>query len=111
MSERWRYANVVLGAWLLASAFLWPHNPLQFRNTWSVGALSVVVAALALSVPLLRYGNALLGVWLLCTTIWAPRIAASTLWNNALVGVALAVFTLVPSGPGSTRSGMAPAGG
>jgi hypothetical protein len=42
-AARARYANLLLGLWLLSSAFLWAHSPAQFRNSWSVGSLCVVV--------------------------------------------------------------------
>jgi hypothetical protein len=111
MTKRARVVNILLGSWLLVSAFLWPHVPPQFRNSWSVGALCIVVATLARSVPTLRYGNTILGLWLTVTTLLGPAASALTTWNNVLVGVAIAVFSLFSGRPGGVGPSPAAAPG
>jgi hypothetical protein len=99
MARRARAVNMVLGTWLLTSAFLWPHAAGQFRLSWSVGALCIVVAALARTVPPLRYGNTMLGLWLTITTLLGPTLTSLTTWNNSLVGAAILVVSLFPGRP------------
>lgn len=94
VTRRARVVNMVLGTWLLTSAFLWPHDATRFRTSWSVGALCIVVAALARSAPSLRYGNTILGVWLTLSTLLGSTVSALTTWNNTLVGAAIVVFSL-----------------
>jgi hypothetical protein len=91
-----RYANMALGAWLTASAFLWPHSAAQFSNSWSVGSLCFVVAALARMTTPLRYGNTALGAWLLVSTPLLGDLDAATGVNNLLAGIAITVFSLFP---------------
>jgi hypothetical protein len=108
MRRRARLINMVLGTWLLASAFLWPHAAGQFRNSWSAGSLCIVVAALARSVPPLRYANTVLGLWLVIATVAGARISDLTVWNNVLVGAAIAAVSLFSVGAGSVGPRQAP---
>jgi hypothetical protein len=91
-----RYANLALGAWLTTSAFLWPHSPSQFSNSWSVGSLCFVVAALARLTPPLRYGNTALGSWVVVSTPLLEGLDTKTAINNILVGLAIAALSLLP---------------
>ncbi len=43
-----RVANVIVGSWLFASTFVWPHTSSQMINLCVIGALSVVVALAAI---------------------------------------------------------------
>jgi len=91
-----RIVNVVLGVWLFVSAFLWPHSPPQFTNTWVMGVLAVAFALIALGFPQARYLNTPLAVWLFDSVFVLPTENLDTLWNNLLVAVGLFVFSLVP---------------
>ena len=94
-----RYVNLALGSWLTASAFLWHHSPSQFSNSWSVGSLCVVVAALARLTPPLRYGNTALGAWLLLSTPLLGELDLATGVNNILTAIAITAFSLLPRQP------------
>jgi hypothetical protein len=91
-----RYANLLLGIWLVTSAFLWRHSPAQFTNSWSVGSLCLVVASLARVVQPIRYGNTALGLWLIVSTPWLEGLDRSTAINNLAVGAAILVLSLLP---------------
>ncbi len=91
-----RIANIVLGVWLFISAFLWEHSYAQMTNTWILGLLCVAFAAIAIKVPQARYLNAVLAVWLFISAWTLPIVATGTLWNNALVAVAVFVISLLP---------------
>jgi len=94
------YINIALGLWLFVSAFLWPHTQEQGVNTWIVGALAVVFAAASLRYPAARYVNAVLAVWLFISAWALPTFPVGTIWNNALVAIAMFVFSLAPANAG-----------
>ena len=90
MGRRRQYLNVLTGAWLFVSAFLWPHSDGQFTNTWASGLLCAVIAALSGAAPRFRPMNMALAVWLFVTAFTLPRLSDATAWNN--VAVALVIF-------------------
>ena len=105
MAERWqaargvvgaRIVSLMLGVWLVVSAFAWPHARVQMTNTWVVGAMSAIFALVAMALPWLHYANTLLAIWLFVSTWALPGFHAQTLWNNVLVSVAMFVVSLVP---------------
>lgn len=91
-----RVANIVLGAWLFISAFLWQHSTAQHANALILGVLCVIFAAIALSAPSARYLNTVLAIWLFIS-VWAlPHMRVGTMWNHALVAIAIFLLSLVP---------------
>jgi hypothetical protein len=92
-----RNANIVLGAWLFGSAFVWPHPGASFTNTWVVGVLILGFALGALAAPALRWANAALAVWLILTTSLLWPATPGTLWNNVIIGVLVFVLSSVPA--------------
>ena len=92
-----RYANIVLGVWLFISAFLWLHSYAQMTNTWIVGLLCVLLAIVALRVAVARYVNAILAVWLFISAFALPSVHVGTVWNNALVAIAIFFVSLLPA--------------
>lgn len=94
-----RPVNVLLGLWLLVSAFAWPHGTFQMTNTWVCGALCLLFALLSFALPAARYLNAALAVWLFVSAFALPTSGRATLWSNALVAVALFTFSLAPPLP------------
>lgn len=99
MNRAARVVNVTLATWLFISAFVWPHSPAQFTNTWTMGALCTVIAGLALSTPAVRYANTLLAAWVFLSAFVLPAQHRGTVWNNALVAVAIFAISLVPATP------------
>lgn len=101
-----RVANIILGAWLFISAFLWPHTSAQFNNAIIVGLLAIVFAVVAMAGYVwARYANAALAGWLFLSTLFLPRISTATLWNHILVAVAVFIFAMIPSAPGWRGTG------
>jgi hypothetical protein len=91
-----RIINIILGIWLFISAFLWPHVYAQMTNTWILGVLAVAFALIAMKVPEVRYLNTILAVWLFIS-VWAlPTASVATMWNNALVAIAIFAVSLAP---------------
>jgi hypothetical protein len=69
-------------------------------NTWLLGVLCVAFAVLSLRNPNARYMNTLLAVWLFISAFALPTASVGTIWNNALVGVAIFIVSLVESDTG-----------
>lgn len=107
-----RWTNVVLGAWLFASAFLWRHTEASFFNTWIVGVIIVAVALGAMAVPALRYVNTAVAMYLFLTSIFVPHVFLASAWHNGIVAVAVFLVSLVPSRVygGTTLEGIRRAG-
>ena len=94
-----RYINLLLGVWLVISAFVWQHTLEQQTNAWIVGVLVAVFALVAIGREQARYLNTALSIWLF-VSIWAlPTVAEATQWNHGLVALAVFIFSLVPNAP------------
>lgn len=93
-----RVVNIVLGIWLFLSAFMWSHSASQMTNTWVCGALVAIFAAIAFAVPVVRYVNTVLAIWVFISAFALPIVSRATVWNNALVAIAIFIFSLVPAG-------------
>lgn len=100
-----RVINILLGIWLFLSTFLWPHHPDQVMNGWACGLITVTIAAIAIAQPPARYLNAALAVWIFFSAWVVPSLNAATVWNDALTGIAIFLFAMVPSTP-HDNSGM-----
>jgi hypothetical protein len=92
-----RVANVVVGLWLFASGFLWPHTQAQRLSAWIVGLVAVTAALAGLSGHRWgRYVNVAAGGYLIVSSL-VPSIGRATFWNHMLVGLLLAMFGVAPS--------------
>lgn len=97
-----RWVNVLVGAWLFVSAFLWPHTSSQYTNTWLMGIISVAVAVVAMGATGFRYINTAVGAWLIISAFALPTISMGTRWNNLIVGIVIGALSLVGRSSGST---------
>jgi hypothetical protein len=104
-----RVANMGLGAWLIASAFQWPHVQVQQTNALVVGIASIAVAALAVRQERLRWLNVALSAWLFASVFLLPHVSRATSWSNALTALAMLVVALVPNRVGTVSEMMRPA--
>lgn len=91
-----RYLNMIAGAWLFISAFLWQDNASSRMNNWVVGALIMVFAAIAILVPAARFLNTALSVWLFFSTLAFFQLTGAALWNNVIVSAIIFAASLVP---------------
>lgn len=92
-----RTLNLILGAWLFVSAFLWTHTPLDRVSCWTVGVGVIVFATAAMSVPAARWANTALAVWLFISAFALPHVHAGTRWNEVLVALAVFFLSIVPT--------------
>jgi hypothetical protein len=91
-----RWLNVILGGWLLLSAFLWLHSFEQSRNSMIVGGACAVMAAIALRAPDLRFVNLGIAFWLFVSVWVLPIHHDATFWNNLIVSVLMSAAALLP---------------
>lgn len=94
---RARLTNVVLGIWLLISAFSWAHSPASRTNTSILGAIIALLSLSALRAPSARFGSAVAAVYLFVSTLALTQYSRGTVWNNVVIAIAVFVFSLVPS--------------
>lgn len=104
-----RYVNLVLGAYLFASAFLWDMGPAAFNNAWMTGALVALVAIGAMFAPTMRYMSAVLGLMLIVLTFATPHTNEFWLWHHVAVGAAFIAVGFIPTGAGMHRRAHVPA--
>jgi uncharacterized membrane protein YhhN len=101
-----RIVNVLIGIWLLATIFMWPHTPVQKTVTVVVAILTVVLAILATFTPVARSLNACVAILLfVLSTMALPSLGLATIWNNTIVAIAIFVVSLVDNGAEATRRG------
>ncbi len=94
-----RIVNLVLGVWLFATAFLWPHTPPQMTNAWLCGALIALFSLVASVSPNLRYFNTAVALWLFISAFALHNGNAATFWNNLLVSIAVFFVSIGESMP------------
>ena len=97
-----RWINVVMGAWLFVSAFLWSHTSAQYANTWIMGVVTVVVALSAVGATGFRFLNTAAGAWLMISAFVLPTMSAGTRWNNFIVGFVIGLLSLVGASSNAT---------
>ncbi len=96
-----RTANLWIAAWLFLSGFLWQHTDLSRLNTWAVGVLCALFAALAMTVEWVRRLNTVLSAWLFASVWIIPNMNAGTRWHNAVVALTMLTLSLVPGVAGA----------
>lgn len=92
------WISILMGAWLLLSAFIWPHNVDARINSAICGALVAVFAALSPRYPVLRFVNTLLSVWIFVAAFALPHSNGWSVWNNAIVALIVFLTSFVPRG-------------
>lgn len=94
-----RYTTALVAAWLLVSAFAWPHSVALRQVTWITGALMFATAVAAMSLPVFRWVHTALAAWLFLATVWLlPHVSAATVWNNVIVAGVVFTLSLFPNG-------------
>ena len=94
-----RAANVLLGTWLIASSFLWPHTVAQQVNAIVVALLAIAFAVAESRKPKVRYLNIVLAIWLFVSTLALPGTSTATLWNALFVAIMMVSCTITPREP------------
>ncbi|AKU92523.1 SPW repeat domain-containing protein [Vulgatibacter incomptus] len=89
-----RIVNMILGAWLLISAFAWYHPPGQRLVTALVGIAIFVVAGLSAFVPNLRLLNTAIALWLFISAFIFPSANEFTILHNACIAIIVFIVAL-----------------
>jgi hypothetical protein len=91
-----RLINVGLGLWVvLASLVLWDRSSAVSVNGWITGLVIIASALLSIAMPVARFATAAAGVWLIASLFAWPNYSSPALWNNVIVGAAVALVSLV----------------
>jgi hypothetical protein len=88
--------NVVLGAWLIVSAFAWAHGFDELLVSVLVGALLFASGTAGFVAEDLRFVEAMLAGLLLIAAFVLPHQLAGTPWNDAIVAVTVMALSLAP---------------
>jgi hypothetical protein len=93
-----RVLNVVVGAWVVLSAFIWHHTVPSRSNTWICGVLVMIFSLVALRAPRARFLTTAVAVWFFITSFTVPTVSAATVWSNWISAVVIFFISLVPGG-------------
>jgi len=88
--------NLALAAWLLISAFLFPHTAESAALTWVVAVIFGVFGVASPGLPGLRFFTAVLAFVLGWASLLLEGVSGIARANNALVAAAVFALCLVP---------------
>ena len=94
-----RIFNVIMGTWLVISAFAWRHSPVHFWAAVVCGAVTIVLTLATTYVPGLRYLTAVFAVLLLIESITAAAGFRRTSWHDGIIAVAIFIAAMLDRGP------------
>ena len=90
-----RIFNVLIGVWLVVSAFAWPHSRAMTNYTVVCGVLTAILAVATLYYRSARYFNIVVAALLFSTSaIMSPR-TDPTFWNNVIAAISIFIAALV----------------
>jgi hypothetical protein len=92
-----RTLNLILGAWLFVSAFLWSHTPADRVSCWAAGLGVIAFAVIAMTIPVARWVNCALAVWLFVSAFALPHLHPGTRWNEVIVALLVFFLAIVPT--------------
>src|SRR5207247_9235375 len=93
---RARILNALLGVWLVASAYLWPHHRGEFLNAWITGVAMIVFAFIGMRRRGARWADAALALWLFSSMFIFPYAAGMSVLNHILVAMVVLVVSFFP---------------
>lgn len=92
-----RYTCLVLGAWLLLSAFILSYSGANRTNAAASGLLIALTSLWAVRSPQARRADIALATWLFFSTLALHPGPSAPAWNNILCAIATFVLSFVPS--------------
>jgi hypothetical protein len=93
-----RFVGIMAGTWLVSSAFIWRHAPLQKTNALVCGLLAIAIAIFTTYAPRARYLAAVLALWVFVSAVFAFSVHELTLWSNVICAAGI-VIGVHASGP------------
>jgi hypothetical protein len=94
-----RIFNILMGLWLFASAFVWPHSRAQLATTAICGVLTTLCAVLTSYDSRSRYLTAAVGALVVVLAFALHPLGSATFWHNGIIGISIAVAGLADRGP------------
>lgn len=89
--------NLLIGAWLQSSVFLWPRGHESRLSAWLPGLLISVISLLSLGAPPMRWLNAFVALWLILWTMAATSSEPLAYFNGVASGLLVLVLAALPS--------------
>lgn len=98
-------ANIILGAWLIVSPFLfYTFTATELWNSVILGIIVAVLAIIRLGLPKqswLSLINGIAGIWLILSPFFLTFEATSAYWNTIVLGIAVAIIGFVNGSMGA----------
>src|SRR5215813_8041196 len=86
-------AIVVLGGWLIISAFAGPHNLAVQTNTWLVGVILIAAGAAQLRGRQAAWLSGAAAAWLFVWSVILPLKTVASGWCNTLVALSVVMLS------------------
>jgi hypothetical protein len=87
--------TALIALWLIFSAFAWGHSGFHMANTVACGFVALALAIAGFYREEARSLVAVVAVWLFVSAVFTMATSSQlTLWNNALVAIALLTTSL-----------------
>ncbi|MBC7170852.1 MAG: hypothetical protein H5U40_00405 [Polyangiaceae bacterium] len=96
-----RLIGFVAGAWLFASAFLWPHTEAQRGNCFIVGLVIATIAVLGDHAPQMRFVHAVAAVWLFVSSFALTTLMHLTFVNDVAIAILVFAASMIDYAPRS----------
>jgi uncharacterized membrane protein YoaK (UPF0700 family) len=93
-----RILNVLIGTWLLLSAFAWPHQPVQGVVTMACAVVIVLSSLASIYSQRFRYVTAFAALVLFLAALTSAHGLERTVWHNAAIAVVVFFTSLVDRG-------------
>ncbi len=98
-----RIFNILIGIWLVISAFAWLHSPVQFWAALICGAVTILLTLGTFYVPGLRYLVAVFAMFLFVESLTAAAGFRRAAWHDAIISIAIFLAALLSRGPTHAR--------
>lgn len=85
--------NLVLGIWLILSPFLFSYSSTAMTDSIILGTIIAILAVIRLSAQTwASWFNGIAGLWLIIAPFIIGSTESAVLWNQIIVGLAVAVL-------------------
>ncbi len=91
-----RTLSFVLALWEFFAAFAIPRTRPAFAAAWTLGLLGAILSVVAIFRARARFGTLAVGTAVLASAFVLQHRTPYAWWNDAIVGSALALLSLVP---------------
>jgi hypothetical protein len=89
-----RGVNLLIGLWLMLSAFLWPHLRAEQANALVCGGVCALLTVLSVEAGGVRYLEIGLAAWLVASAFVLPHRLLITPIHSAVIGLVVGLLSL-----------------